>query len=360
MLIPLVRAAILEKYKYELHYYIGMVISDFVVKYNPATETAEDVAHKIIYSIFIKRRIKARKPAVVFVGGDSGEGKSYSVIALQKILLEMQGVDIRKCLNIINVYTPLEYPQKLDKILFDKEFKKVNIIAVHEARDVVKAKEWNSFVTQAVADVNAQSRSIKRLIVFITSQFIRDITTDIRYTLNYYCIVKRPIGSKARIYINIIWKDDRDLEKPKIRKRKLTGYLVYPNGRYKKYIPKYLEVTMPAKELREVFEQADRNAKEKIIKSKLNRLIKNIEASIGVESENVSKMVEFYAKNPENISSIGKRVASTNKWKVKKEFKEMHKLSKEEAAEFELLLNKKLLDKGIIEHDKERETTASL
>jgi hypothetical protein len=269
-------------------------------------------------------------------------------ISLEIILFKIQGLgDIKDYFNDINIYTPLEYPRKIDNLLFDKRLKKINVVAIHEAREVVKAKLWQSFLSQSVADINAMSRSIKRLVVFITSQFIRDITTDVRYTLNYYIIVRRPKRQRARLYINVMWKDDRDLEKPKLRKSKLSGYLVYPNGVYKRYVPQYLELKKPPKELVDIFEKQDFDAKAGIIRGKINRLMRDMEAEIGTESKKVDNMVLWYTSHPENLNLIGKRY--TNKWKMKSEVMTMHDLTKQEAIRFEKLINEKLKEHKIIE-----------
>jgi len=215
-----------------------MTFCDFVVKYDPEKETPVDLTKKILFSLIILR-LRAHKPAVIFVAGESGEGKSFSTVSLEDTLLEMQGINLLDVFNDVNVYTPLEYPKKLDALLFDKRLKKVNIITMHEAREVVKAKNWRSFLTSSISDINAMSRSVKRLAIFIISQFIRDVTTDIRYTMNFYVKAVRPRGKAARLYIFKMWKDDTDLEKPKLRKRKIMGYIVLPSGKYQKYIPKY-------------------------------------------------------------------------------------------------------------------------
>lgn len=173
---------------------------DFVVRYNPKQDSHEDIVKRILFSIIIKR-LKHNKPAVTFIGADSGEGKSWSVLTLMEWLFEIQGLDPVKYIKECNVCTPLEYGEKLDNLLHNKDLKKVNLIAIHEAREIVKAKLWHSFVAQSVADINALSRSIKRLAIFIVSQFIRDITNDIRYTLNYYMTIRRPLGKKARFLI---------------------------------------------------------------------------------------------------------------------------------------------------------------
>lgn len=247
----------------------------------------------------------------------------------------------------INVFTPLEYPKKLDALLFDKKLKKVNIICMHEAREIVKAKLWYNFLNQAVSDVNAMSRSVKRLCFIIISQFIRDISPDIRYTLNFYSIVRRPKGKAARLYINILWKDDRDLEKPKLRRRKLSGYLVI-NGRYKRFVPQYLELRKPQKEIVKLFEKRDYDAKAHIIKEKINKLVREMEQDIGDKGNKVNKMVDWYSKNLDSLPMIGRKYR--NKWLLKPEIKDLYDLSPIQAREFQTKLNEKLKEKGVIEN----------
>lgn len=326
-----------------------MAFCDFVVKYNPEEDSMEDITERIIYAVFIKR-LKAKKPCIIFVGGDSGEGKSYSDITLEEIMLKVQGIDIRTCFDDINVYSPLEYPTKLKRILHEKRLKKVNVLCMHEAREIVKAKKWQTFLTQAVADVNAMSRTIKRLAIIITSQFIRDITSDMRYTLNYYITVRRPKGMRARLYINVLWKDDRDLEKPKLRRRKLSGYILYPDGRRRRYIPKYLELKKPAKDLCERFEKADYEAKAMIIRQKLQRLIEEMKTEAGVVNQRIDTMVKWYMDRPDELGSIGKRYKG--KWRLKPDFKEMVGITTEEAVRFEEILDKSMIDKGMVEEKK--------
>ena len=320
-----------------------MAACDFVVRHDTDTETMEALAKKILQSVILGR-LKAKKPAVIFISGDSGEGKSYSALRIIEVLFELQGLDIKDFFDVCNVMVPLEYPDKLTKILYDKEFKKCNIICMHEARDIVRAKNWQSFLTQAIADVNAMSRAMKRMCVIIVSQFIRDITTDVRYTLNYYIKVSRPKGRNARLYINVMWKDDRDLEKPKLRKRKLSGYIVDKKGKYRHYIPKYLEVRKPNKELREMFDKADYDAKAVRIRQKMNKLIEDMKAEIGDESKKIEAMVEYYTKHTDNLQMIGKQ--SRGKWKLQPNARDMHGITKEEASMFEGKLNEKLKKMG--------------
>ncbi len=324
-----------------------MVFSDFVVRYDPDKESKEDLTKKILYAIFIKKRIRANKPCIIFIGGDSGEGKSFGALSITDVLLGLQGIDFLTHVNDVNVYTPLEYAPKLNKLLFSKDLKKVNVFVLQEARELIKAKLWYTFLNQAVSDINAMSRSVKRIITIIVSQFIRDISPDIRYTLNYYITARRPAGKLARLYIKVLWKDDRDLEKPKLRKRRLTGYLIYPNGRYVRYVPRYMELRLPRKEIVDIFEKNDMEAKTYIIKKKINKLMKEIEKDIGIENPKVEAMIKYYSEHFESLNMIGK--FKRNKYRLTNDFKKMHELTDTEAAQFESKLNEELKKKGIIE-----------
>lgn len=319
---------------------------DFVVAYNPDEDNIQDVTHRIFYSLFI-RRIKRKKPAVIFLSGDSGEGKSWAALKIQQVLLGMQGFDLKECLEKVNIYQPLEYGNKLDNLI-KKEPKKLNVLIIHEARELVKAKLWHSFINQTISDINAMSRSLKRLVTIIVSQFIRDISTDIRYTITFYCKVVRLANSPARVYIYKMWKDDRDLENPKLRKRRIWGYLRMPNGRLKRYSPKYFELTPPSEEIIKEFERRDYEAKSYIIRNKLNKLIAEMRKELETDNAKVSAMVEWYTKlHPEQLSQIGKQRKTG--FYLAKEVKKMHDLNDDEVKDLQQKITEKLKEGGLIE-----------
>lgn len=322
------------------------MIPDFIVRFDPDTETKQQLTDKIFYNLFI-RRVKFRKPCVIFIGAESGEGKSYTALKIEERLLYMQGLDIKQHMNAVNVYCPIEYGKKLNALLFDKELKKVNLFCIHESRDVINAKDWNDFLPRAIADVNAQSRTIKRMITIIISQFIRDITTDVRYTLNYYCKVYRPLGKHPRLFIYKMWKDDRDLEKPKLKKRRIRGVLVYPSGKRRVFIPEFFEMLYPEKEVIEEFEKQEYESKGRIIKNKMNKLIKKMELEVGDENPKVEAMVDFYTQNQENLKLIGRQ--GKRGFKLNPEFTKMHDLGDDETKEFKRKIVEKLKKMGIAE-----------
>lgn len=321
---------------------------DFIIKYDPEVDTLQTLSEKVLNSLIL-RPLRYKKPRVIFIGGDSGEGKSIAALRIEQILLEIQGLDLRDYINDINIYQPMEYPTKIDRLLNDKSLKKVNIVCFHEAREIVKAKNWAGFLAQAVADVNAMSRSVKRLCTIIISQFIRDITTDVRYTLHYYCTAARPLGGHTRLTIYKMWKDDRDLEKPRLRKSRIKGLLVYPNGRRRVYMPKYLEITMPDKDIVKIFEEQDKEAKTKIIRAKLNKLIKDMKAELDLETDKVGAMVEWYSKRPDQLELIGHYVRG--KFKLRPEVMSMHDLTKEDMLQFNRELTDKLKHLGLFSSD---------
>lgn len=312
------------------------MFTDYAVRYDPKIDTDEDLTKKILYSIIL-RPLQFKKPRVIGVFADSGEGKSLSVLRVEELLLDLLGLKIDDYLEVMNVCNPIEYAEKMHKLLYEKEYKKCNIIALHESRTIVKAKLWQNFMTQAVADVNAMSRSLKRLCFFVVSQFVGDITKDVRLTLNQYWKVTRPIGKNARVQIFMVWKDDRDLESPRLRKRRLQGFLVMPNGRYVRHIPKYLELKMPRAELVKRFDAMDTASKSKIIKSKLERITKEIELDQQQGNSKVDALFNWYMEHKSELMIVSKRIR--NKWRTNSDFRIKHDLTNEDTRYFEERIN---------------------
>lgn len=323
---------------------------DYVVNYDPKNDNQLAVAARILNSLFIKR-VKANKPVIWFVGGDSGNGKSYSTLWLQEILLGLQGLNVDDYLEDINIFTPLEYTTKMDAILNDKRLKKVNVVVIHEARDLVRSSNWNNFLSQTVSDVNTQSRQLKPLIIIIISQFIRDVTTDVRYSLTHYSTVSRPNSRTAPSTIRLqkIWKDDRDLEKPKIRRSLFKGFLRLPNGRYQRHVLTGLQLKKPRQELCDRFDALDTEAKRSITQRKFKKLFIEMQKELGIEdATKIDTMVDQFSSNLESIHLLGKR--SRGKWRISDQGKKMFDLDKEETIEFERKFTEKLQELGVLDN----------
>lgn len=334
------------------------MVNDFIVRYNPATESKSDLANKIIYDMFYNRRIKQNKPCKMGIFGKSGEGKSLTALRIQEQLLQAKGLTLQPIVKDINVFVPLEYPTKIKNLLGlndggfqDTGLKKAFLVCVHEARELVKAKYWQSFVNTAIADVNEMSRAVKRLIFMIVSQSIRDISSDIRGTLDFYIKCYRPHKQRTRLYIYSLWVDERDMDKIKLRKRKVSGVLIYPNGQWRRYAPQYFEISIPNRDIIKIFDEEDFKSKSKIIRSKLNRLMKDMALEANVENDKLESLIDFHVKNPDALNTIGKIRAG--KWIVKKEAAQLYDLTKQELKEFETKIQIKLGEKTkeVVEND---------
>lgn len=321
---------------------------DFVVKIDPDKDTELDIFKRILHSVIVKT-IKADKPRVLFISGDSGSGKSSTGVTLMELIAELFNYEVRDYFEVMNIFSPLEYPEKIKKILYDKNYKKANMIGIHESRTVVKASQWQSFLTTSIADINAMSRAIKPLVFFIISQFIRDITKDIRYTLNDYITVRRAnqSGAKASITWEVIYKDDKDLESPKLKKRRLRGYLVYPNGRYVSYSPTSFEIPKPSQDLAELFKKLDMEAKQELIQPKMSKLMTELKKEYGTNNSKIDNIVRHYTKDVNLLMQVGKRNRIGN-WKIKKEFAELHDLDAMEQKRLSDQIKKHLQKKNLL------------
>ena len=318
---------------------MGLTI-DFVVDWK---DDPAEVGRSIIRNIVVGR-LKYKKPVIIFIGGKSGEGKSYTGLKIMEIINDYFGVKTDVDSQVI--YTPLEYGDKINKILFDKAFKNYRVIMIDEAREVISAKLWYSFINRALADINAMMRRVKPICIIVISQFIKDIDVSMRRTLNYYVKAKRPLGKRAQFKMWALWMDDRNIENPQLRKRRIKG-LVSKNGRRFRFAPKYFEVTLPDKAVIDRYEVENYECKATIIKNKLSELMREIEKEVGTASKKVDIIVDYYAKHPENLHLVVQR--SRGKFKIRKDIQKLHDLDKDELSTFKEKLMAKLERNGLAE-----------
>lgn len=317
---------------------------DFKVVLKPG-EGKKEIGAAILRSLTLNR-IKHNKPSIIFIAGNSGEGKSYTALRIQEIIFNSLGLDLNDYIDDVNIYHPIEYSDKMKKILYDKAYKKVKVLTMHEAREVVKAKLWHSFVTQAISDVNAQARAVKRMVFIIVSQTLSDIAKDMRKTINYYCHVERPLRQKARLRINRVWFDDRDLENLRLRHSPISGIVRLTTHRDIIFRPKYIEINLPNKELRKRFNESDHKAKYDIIRHKLDKIMQEIKQDSEIETVKVKAMVKYYMDKTELLQTLGKY--SRGKWRLHKDSRAMHDLTDKEAKDFELQVLEQMKERGMV------------
>jgi hypothetical protein len=323
-----------------------MQLCDFVV---PHSNDPKEIGVKICEQIFVKRVIH-KKPTVILCTGDSGEGKSYTAIKILEIVNNYFGVNTLDHMEDQIIYTPLEYSKKMNAILHDKDKKKLKCLVMDEARELVSSHLWYSFVNQAISDVNALHRTIKPLVFVVVVQFIKDVDPATRRTIQYYMNCQRPLNMKyVNVWINRLWKDERDIDSPKIKKRTLRGYLykgdpTVKGVEYSRFFPTVMRVTLPQKEVYKRYEKINLERKSEILKRKLDSLLSLIEKEIGTESTKVKEVVNYFVAHPELQDLIERRTGGRTGGKtiMKPEFKNMFSLSDLEVKEFQTTLYAKL------------------
>src|SRR6056297_688344 len=324
-------------------------IIDFYVKFNPETETKEDLARKILYSLFIKR-VKAKKPVVAAIIAKSGEGKSYACNKLIDELMWIQGIDLLENMHLFDTATianPVQYAEKLDLILNDKNYKKLNVMAVHESRTVISANNWRSFVNTAIADVNAMSRAIKPLMFFFISQAWKDIDSNVRSTITHYITITRPNSKNySRMEISVVWNDERAIEKPRFKKRKIRGVVEYPDGRARPFTPDSLYLRWLRKPIQERFEKLDYEGKKLILQNKMSKIIGDMKAEMGDFTEKIDTMVDWYISHTDSLQEVAKRTKKG--WTFNKNLKSLHDLSPQETKLFQQRFNEKITESEMV------------
>ena len=332
-----------------------MNIRDFVVFWDSESEPESVLVERILYSLFVKR-LKANKPVIAAVIAKSGEGKSWAMNKLFEALMSAQGISLVDNLDFFrvgSVTNPLQYSEKVDKILTDKAYKKLNVLNIHDA-GMLNEKNWQSFINLVVSDVNNLSRKLKPLALFYIAQYIKSVGSQVRPTLTHYITLSRPLKGNSRMTIEIVYNDERDLEKPKLRKRRVSGFVVDPkDGSYQRFVPSYFEMSPPSKALIAEFDILDYEGKEVYLKNKLSKLLAQMKAEIGDVSERVSLVLDYYKGNPDLLSVVAHR--GKRGWKLNSRFREVHDFTVAEERLFSKRLNESLKDKGFLSEDKEEE-----
>ena len=311
----------------------SMMRPDFFV-YLEEKDTTSDLGKKILHDLFVKP-ILNKKPRIVFLGGSSGEGKSYGVLKIMELLVGVEFFE--QNFEKMNVLTPLEYSEKIGPLLHDPD-PLLNLIAFHESRDLVRAKLWYSFSAQVVADVTQQSRTVKPLCFFMVSQFLTDVTAEVRRSINFYGKFYRPLGRPSRLYLKATWYDDRDLENVRLRKRRIRGVLVYPSGKRVVYSPEYIELGKPSLATRRKFNQLEKKAKDEILRKKMERLDKEMRVQMGVEESPDEKLGEWLAEDPARLAEITS--VRAGKYILNKDYCERHRIDKKMKKNIELRINR--------------------
>ncbi|MEM5810095.1 MAG: hypothetical protein QW156_04385 [Candidatus Aenigmatarchaeota archaeon] len=312
------------------------IYHDFIIKYKDGVNIGEEVLKQITID-----RVKImKKPSILFIGGDSGEGKSWTALRIMEICGESIDLDGQV------IYTPFEYSRKMKNFLYDKKYKNTHFLAMMEARELVSARNWHSFVNKTINDVNAIVRVVKPIVFICVSQDINDLDLATRRMVNYYGFCVRPKYRKPYFYLYRVVKTRWVLENPKIVNRNLRGIIERNGEREEVEVAKFI-VKKPNKVITKQFEKLDFNAKVPIIKAKLDALTTALEKDLPKITK-IEALVESMLKEPYTIKFFTKR-SREGKLKLRDEMKIVFDLSNEEKNELEKILIEKLKERGLVE-----------
>lgn len=304
--------------------------SDYILKITDPNNMPSGI-DRIEYA-FLERN-RAKKNTLVAHTGLSSEGKSTISLNIVDKILAKQGYDLAKYLDDIVIYTPFEYPKKIDKHFEDKELKDIPFAIIDDARFVVSSKNWRSFLNQAITEVLSVSRVKKPMTMIFNTQFLKDLDKDIRLLINYWGECKRPLHSKPYVKYISFYHDTSDPMNIKIKKARFKGILEYPDGRRVKEIPSAFHFSKVRPEVWHAYETASFNAKGKLIRKKLDALIEAMKKEHGL-GDRVASLVDWY-KKPEHWQELMLFFEyKRRKVSLKKEAYEVLGLTRQEALDF--------------------------
>lgn len=309
------------------------------------SDNSEELSIRILDYTFLERT-RRNKQTVLVLTGDPGEAKSSMALALTEKLLAFRGVEFLPHVNDVVVYTPLEFPEKEQALLYDKKLKDIDIMIIDEARLVVKAKNWHEFLNQAIADVFALQRRVKRIFLIIVTQDLDDIDKDVRRLVTFWGECYRPLHGAAEMHISRFYKDTRKPAKIELKKRALRGIIQFPNGRIKLDFPEVFVFKMPSKEVWQTYDDQNYKSKGVIIKKRLAELIAKMAKDSGLDKiDRVDLLLNHFFKTPEKVQELLFHFHTTKKgnYKLREGADAVFGLKKEEAEELGLKFKKRIL-----------------
>lgn len=322
-------------------HYCYMSSMDFAVDY---VGSQQELTESVLKNITI-HRLQANKPTIILLCGDSGEGKSYTGLSIADIILKAQGMDLAKILKDVVIFTPLEYGLKMDNLFYNPACKDLNVVMLDEAKELVGAKKWFSFVNQTIHAVNAMSRGIKPVVFIIITQYIGDIENATKRTITYYGECARPLHQQVNLRFYRLYKDTRNIEQPKLRKKRMSGVIRWKGRHF--YVRAKFKVRVPRKEIIDIYEPMQRQEKLVLIRRRLQTLINEMQAEVGDAYAKIELMANWYVERPSALNLIVE--TKRNKIKLKEDIVKMHELTTEEVKEFEKRIQEKLAHKGLAE-----------
>ena len=304
----------------------------------------EKLMEDILINLFIKK-IKAGMPLFISIVGKSSSGKSAFSILIQDIMYRANNLDYIDYVEQTILIKPDQYSKKVKEMLDkkNKHMKKAFTLQTDEAKFLINSESWGSFRNKAIRTITATSRAIKPIIFIIIAQLMRDIDKATRLSLDYYFEISRSPGVSPRVIPYVLYEDTTDIEKVKIKKRRLQAVIVYPNGTRKKVLPVF-RPKMPRKELYGKYNSFEVTSKQEEIFKLLDELDRDIEKLSGDYSAKVKEFAAHLIANPVELEKLGQ--FKRGKWKVSKETMKKYNYTSNQIKLVEELIQKKFNEKN--------------
>jgi len=311
----------------------GVFMGKYIDFRLPECDSLETLGSTLIEHLTVNR-IKAKKPCFMYLTGDSGEGKSYTGLAIEKIIAESYDLEYVDVLDDAVIYTPLEYSVKMRNIMFNKELRKLHVVMIDEARDLLSSKTWYDFINRTINDINNQHRGIKPLVVIVISQDLGDIDYATRKTIQYRGKCFRPIGKNAILRLKRFWKDEHDVSNVKLRERSLKGFANH-NGKSQKVYIGDIKVRLPPVEIRRTYDENSFHKKSDVLKRKIEAIEKRVHREMYGKYDKVEYLLKYYSKHHQWSNLLFDRPDSLKNPRLNKDFIKMHELTETEISDFE-------------------------
>lgn len=293
----------------------------------------------VLNHLFI-RRIKAGIPVFIAIVGRSSSGKSAFSILMQDILYKVRGLDYMDYVEDTILIQPSQYSKKVKEILDkkNKKMKKAFTLQTDEAKFLINSESWASFRNKAIRTITATSRAIKPLLFLVIAQLMRDIDKPTRMSLDYYFEIKRVPGQPPKVTPYVLYEDTDDIEKVKVKKRRLQVVVVYPNGARRKVLPIF-RPRMPRPELYGKYNAFEVKAKQEEIFKLLDDLDKDIEKLSGDYSAKVKEFAQHLIDNPAELEKLGE--FKRGKWRMTKDSMTKYNYTRNQFQMIEEIIHKK-------------------
>lgn len=303
------------------------------------------IKEKILETI-VRRGIKD-KTIVILITGASGSGKSMLMLKLAYELERKASEILEKEFefNINNqfIFSPLHYSQKIENWLKSNYF----CLGIDEMRFLVSSKTWQTLINRSIADANATIRQIKEKncnfcgILLYNTQFVNDIDKDVRRTIDYliHCKVYNNGNRAIKIYeykYNIF--NDR-------------FYLKNFELNFDNIMLTFNEIRaslLDNCELRKMFLEEMVETKSKILKKRLETILREVKGELGEINFNEILNNNETFELIKNMASYSKRRGiffSTEKREI---IMKMFNLTKKEYKKFEEEFKNKCKEVGLI------------